>query len=84
MDFTEHAVQDDLPIPGSAEPLSPEETVERLRQLAARGVDLSLIQASLDRTPTERLLQMQELAGFIEMMQQAYQTQRHAGTGSEK
>jgi len=42
-------------VPGTAEPLSPEATAERLRELAAWGVDLSLIQASLERTSTERI-----------------------------
>jgi len=40
----------------SADPLpSREAIVARLRELEAWGVDLSLVQASLDLTPTERL-----------------------------
>ena len=54
MDSTHELNRSAMSVPGSAEPLSPDETAERLRQLEAWGVDLSLIQASLERTPTER------------------------------
>lgn len=69
---------------GSAEPLSPEQIAERLRQLATWGVDLSLIRASLERTPTERLAHMQELADFIELMRRAYRNQRGEGMESKR
>jgi len=46
----------------SGEPLSREATIARLRELAKWGVDLSLVEASLDRTPTERL---QTNAGIV-------------------
>lgn len=51
---------------GSAEPLSPEATEQRLRELAAWGVDLSLIDSALARTPTERVQHMVQLLRIIE------------------
>lgn len=61
---------------GSAEPLSREETVERLRQLEAWGVDLSLVEASLSRTPTERVTRMLEIVAFGNALHEAYLAQR--------
>lgn len=43
---------DDLHIVCSAEPLSPEQTEVRLRELKEWGVDLNLVQANLELTPT--------------------------------
>ncbi len=40
---------------GSAEPLTDAERAVRLRELADWGVDLSLIWAGLDKSPTQRL-----------------------------
>lgn len=57
---------------GSAEPLSPKETAERLRALAAWGVDLSLIQASLELTPTERLQRMMDIVNIGAALHQSY------------
>jgi hypothetical protein len=57
---------------GSAELLSPEETADRLRQLARWGVDLSLVQAHLAMTPTERLQRMVKLLAVGETLYQGY------------
>jgi hypothetical protein len=65
-------------IAGSAEPLSSEETAARLRQLEACGVDLSLVEASLSRTPTERVTRMLELLEFGAALYQAHDQQRDA------
>ena len=46
---------EDRHILGSAEPLSPEQTEVRLRELEAWGVDLSLVWASLQQSPAQRL-----------------------------
>jgi hypothetical protein len=59
-------------IVGSAEPLSPEETEERLRQLAEWGVDLSLVQASLERTPTERIERLEAALDLAEELRKGY------------
>jgi hypothetical protein len=67
---------------GSAEPLSPEEIDIRLRELADWGVDLSLVQASLERTPTERLTRIIELLRFFEFMHEAYTARRIASPTS--
>ncbi len=64
--------QDRDTILGSAEPLSPEETEARLRQLAAWGVDLSLIQASLERTPTERIERLEAALELVEELRKGY------------
>jgi hypothetical protein len=57
-------------IVGSAEPLSPEETRKRLQEWAEWGVDLSLIENSLNHTPTERI---QHMVGLL---------RGHRGTGA--
>jgi hypothetical protein len=57
---------------GSAEPLSPDETAERLRELAAWGVDLTLVRASLARTPTERVYRMLDLLALSEALRAGY------------
>jgi len=72
MDATRQPPIDPDSVPGSAEPLSPEETVERLRQLAAWGVDLSLIQASLERTPTERIERLEAALELVRELNKAY------------
>lgn len=61
-------------IPGSAEPLGTEERKQRLQDLAAWGVDLSLVQTSLERTPTERIIRMLELLAFARELHQGYKT----------
>lgn len=70
--------QDDLHIVGSAEPLSPEETEARLRELEAWGVDLTLVRAGLAQTPTERVLRMIELLEFAEALRQGYTSREEA------
>lgn len=59
-------------IVGSAEPLTPEQTRIRLKELEAWGVDLSLSQASLSRTPTERVERMIDLLKIIREMRSSY------------
>lgn len=60
------------PILGSGEFLSPEETNARLQTLRDWGVDLSLIQASLDLTPTERLQRMIDFLAVGEELHRSY------------
>lgn len=59
-------------IVGSAEPLDKEQTRVRLRELAAWGVDLSLVQASLEKTPTERVQRMIQLLDLTRALRSAY------------
>jgi hypothetical protein len=66
----------DQPIVGSAEPLSPEATRERLQELAAWGVDISLAEASLRRTPTERVQRMLGSLRLIKELQRGYAAAR--------
>ena len=68
---------------GSAEPLSPEETAARLRELEAWGVDLSLVEASLSRTPTERVARMLDLLEFGNALHEAYEARRVETQGDE-
>jgi hypothetical protein len=67
---------EDRHIMGSAEPLSPEQTEARLRELEAWGVDLSLVWASLQQSPTERLNHMLGMLAFTQEMQRAWKEQR--------
>jgi hypothetical protein len=60
------------PIVGSAEPLTREQTVERLRDLEAWGVDLSLICMSLRYTPTERIERMLSAAALAQELRDAW------------
>lgn len=71
MDQT-RATEDRAEIVGSSEPLTPEQTRERLRQLAEWGVDLSLVQASLDRTPTERIERLEAALELIQALREGY------------
>ena len=59
-------------IVGSAEPLTPEETHVRLKELEAWGVDLTLIRAGLQLTPTERIERMIGLLELTEELQRGY------------
>jgi uncharacterized protein (UPF0128 family) len=59
-------------IVGSAEPLTREETQKRLQELKAWGVDLTLVEASLSRTPTERAERMIELLKLAREMRRGY------------
>ena len=67
---------EDHHIVGSAEPLSPEQTEVRLRELEAWGVDLSLVWASLQQSPTERLDHMLGVLAFSQELQRAWQEKR--------
>jgi hypothetical protein len=67
---------EDRHIIGSAEPLSPEQTEARLRELEAWGVDLSLVWASLQQSPTERLAHMLGVLAFSQELQRAWQEKR--------
>lgn len=60
---------------GSAEPLSPEQTSIRLRELEAWGVDLSLVYASLQESPAERLDHMLGVLAFTHDLREAWQRQ---------
>lgn len=72
------------PLVGSAEPLSSEATAHRLQELAAWGVDLSLVQANLARTPTERIQHMLELLFLAVSLRQGYlDTTQHAAHSQE-
>ncbi|GAC1388805.1 MAG: hypothetical protein NVS4B11_04140 [Ktedonobacteraceae bacterium] len=59
-------------IVGSAEPLTPEETQKRLQELETWGVDLTLVRASLNRTPTERVDRMVDLLKLAREMRSSY------------
>lgn len=76
--MTQHNVES-----GGPEPLTSEQREARLRELEEWGVDLSLIRTALARTPTQRLLHLQDLLDSIKQMQQAWRRQyegrvRHA------
>ncbi len=77
MDNTERTEQ----VIGSAEPLTPEQREARLRALADWGVDLSLIESSLARTPTERVQHMVGLLCIIEQLRRSLQ-QKQESPGS--
>lgn len=61
------------PIVGSAEPLTREQALARLRELEAWGVDLSLVRANLQRTPEERIAQNEGMAHLVRELQRAMQ-----------
>ena len=66
----------DQGVVGSAELLDTEETLERLRELEAWGVDLTLVRASLNRTPTERIERMLGLLELADELQQGIKLTR--------
>jgi len=68
----------DQGIVGTAEPLDAEEKRERLRELEAWGVDLTLVRASLNRTPTERIERMLGLLELADELQRGYASSRLA------
>ena len=70
-------------IVGSAEPLTPEETRVRLKELEAWGVDLSLVWSSLQLTPTERTERMIGLLELTEELQRGY-TSRLSSSSVDK
>lgn len=63
----------------SAELLTPERREARLRELADWGVDLSLIQSSLARTPTERVQRMVGLLRLIEELRRTIREPENPG-----
>ena len=56
---------------GSSEPLDRAQTFDRLRELEAWGVDLSLIQANLRCTDEQRIARNESLAHMLHEMQTA-------------
>lgn len=56
---------------GSAEPLTAAQRAERLRQLAAWGVDLSLSSAQLGKSPSVCLQEWLAFRAFVEAAQHA-------------
>lgn len=56
---------------GSAEPLTNEQRAARLRELAAYGIDLSLIWAGLDKSPTQRFENWAAFQSFVDDLQAA-------------
>jgi hypothetical protein len=65
LDDPAYAAAREFSLSCSAEPLpSREAIIARLRELEAWGVDLSLVRASLDMTPTERLQQNEGIVKF--------------------
>lgn len=77
--MTQHDVES-----GGPEPLTSEQREARLRELEDWGVDLSLIRTALARTPTERILLMEDRLALIKEMQRAWQRQygRRSVTGT--
>jgi hypothetical protein len=70
------------PIVGSAEPLTREQTLIRLRELEAWGVDLSLIRDSLGYTPSERVARMFSVLRLATALQQAMRSHWEQATSS--
>ena len=64
---------EDRHIVGSAEPLAPAERAIRIRELQDWGVDLSLVWANLELTPTQRIEAARDLLAFAEEMRRAWQ-----------
>jgi hypothetical protein len=67
---------DEASIVGSAEPLTPEQRAVRLRELAAWGVDLSLISAYLHRSPTECVEEWRAFRAFADEIERAVESGR--------
>jgi len=63
-------------IVGSAEPLTPEQTEARIRELEEWGVDRSLTWANLQMTPTQRLVAMLRVLEFTNKLRRAWDEQR--------
>jgi hypothetical protein len=68
-------------IVGSAEPLSPAERATRIRELQDWGIDLSLVRANLELTPTQRIEAARGLLALAEEMRRAWQ-KRESYTGA--
>ncbi len=70
---------EEVTIVGTAEPLTPEQTRRRLRELQAWGVDLSLIRRNLQLTPTQCMEEALRLQEFAEEIRRGMQRARVAG-----
>ncbi|HKO23590.1 MAG TPA: hypothetical protein VJY65_02490 [Chloroflexota bacterium] len=73
---------EDRHIVGSAEPLAPAERAIRIRELQDWGVDLSLVRANLELTPTQRIEAARGLLALTEEMRRAWQ-KRESSTEAE-
>ncbi len=67
---------------GTTEPLTREQTISRLRELEAWGVDLGLVRDNLRRSPEARVRQNEGLAKLIAELQASVHAGRSAGPGS--
>lgn len=72
----------DQHIVGSAEPLSPEQTRARLHELKEWGVDLSLVQANLELTPTQRIEAALNLLALAQEMRRAWEKRQVVAASS--
>jgi uncharacterized protein (UPF0128 family) len=76
---------EDRHIMGSAEPLTPAERAIRIRELQDWGVDLSLVRANLELTPTQRIEAARGLLALAEEMRRAWQKwDSSTGTGARQ
>ncbi len=71
---------EDVTIVGTAEPLTPEQTRRRLRELKAWGVDLSLVRRNLQLTPTQCMEEALQLQEFAEEIRRGMQRARATGS----
>ncbi len=67
--------RDAAPLVGSSEPLTPMQTRQRLEELRAWGVDLSLVRYNLGLTPTQRIEEAQRM---LEVATELRRAMRHA------
>jgi len=65
---------------GTAEPLTPEQTRRRLRELKAWGVDLSLVRRNLQLTPTQCIEEALRLQEFAEEIRRGMRRARAGGS----
>ncbi len=78
-----HVIDEDTggsAIVGTAEPLTPEQTRRRLRELQAWGVDLSLVRRNLQLTPTQCMEEALQLQEFAEEIRRGMQRARATGS----
>ena len=62
----------------------PETPDQVLARAAAYGIDLTLLEESLKRTPTERFLRNQAAAEFVQELRKAGERHRNAQAGSAR
>lgn len=67
---------DGAPLVGSSEPLTPAQTRQRLEELRAWGVDLSLVRYNLSLTPTQRIEEALRMRAAAEELRQAMRAAR--------